>query len=117
MASAPALCGCRSVKYLSLPQVTTDVSTERATVADSVYVSDTVRQINAGDTVWLTHTRTVYRQRLVHDTVQHLRTDSIVVERHTDAALSRWQRCKISYGGWAMALLAAAALFYLRRWR
>jgi N-acetylglucosamine-6-phosphate deacetylase len=88
---------------------------------DSIYVTDSVSRQAVGDTVYLTRLRTVYRERLLRDTVQTQLRDSVVTVSETATKLSAWEQCKLKWGGRAIAALAAlvvaAAVYYLPRWR
>ncbi len=98
-----------------------EVHTQVALRRDSIYVTDSVSRQAVGDTVYLTRLRTIYRERLLRDTVQTQLRDSVVTVSETATKLSAWEQCKLKWGGRAIAALAAlvvaAAFYYLPRWR
>lgn len=85
---------------------------------DSVFLHDSICTYINGDTVIVTkfHDRLHYRTRF--DTVYHTVTDTarITVPYIANCQHSRWQQAKISFGGWAMAGLGVAVLFFALIW-
>ena len=114
------LSGCKGIRYVEMPvvhtQLTARVDSFRA--VDSLYVGDsTVVLMQGQDTVriehWRTYWRDRWRERLQRDTM--IVSDTVSVAVKVPAELTRWERVKVDYGGWAMLLLALAFLFEVYR--
>lgn len=108
------LTGCKSVKYVAVPEYHTLYKTRVDTVQrwDSVYFRDSVYVAAKGDTVFLTKTqwrerfRNVYRVKT--DTI--MQRDSIRVAYPVERSLTKWQRWKMDVGGWAMGVVVVLAI-------
>lgn len=109
------LAGCKTVKFVPVPEYHTLYKTRVDTVQrwDSVYFRDSVYMATNGDTVYLTKTHWRERFRNVYhvkvDTV--MQRDSIPVAYPVEKQLTKWQRWKMDMGGWAIG--AAAVLVIL----
>ena len=116
--AALCLAGCRS-NSVTTATVRTDTHDE-ATVSlkhtiDSVIVRETVIIRERPDTVTVERERTVWRERIVHDTVREHTTDTIIktveVERVVNSPLPHSGRGKT---GWTVALtLLAVIVIYM----
>lgn len=113
------LCGCKTVKFVPVPEYHTLYKTRVDTVQrlDSVYFRDSVFIAAKGDTVYLTKThwrerfRNVYHTKV--DTVMQL--DSISVPYPVEKKLTKWQRWKMDAGGWAMGVAAVLVILLVVR--
>lgn len=117
------LAGCRTTKYVTVPEHHTDTVLHVKQQRDSVWLHDSVfvHEYTKGDTIfrdrdrWHTH----YVERLTVDTFYQSRVDSVLlpyeVVREVPRELTRWQRARIHMGELLLALIAAAAGFGL--WR
>lgn len=92
--------------------------TSRDTVAlrDSIYISERL----TGDTLRITEYRyrTRYRDRWLRDTVRLTRTDTLYRERHVETAAPRltwWERVKAQANGFVAGLVAAVIGFFVVR--
>jgi hypothetical protein len=80
-------------------------------VKDSVYVEvfkgEKVFKGEEGenDTVYITETKTVYREKLLTDTMYVERVDSIQVPYPVEKDLSRWEQTCVNYGGEAIVTI------------
>nr|DAO41757.1 MAG TPA: hypothetical protein [Crassvirales sp.] len=113
------LIGCRTVRYVPVPEYHTLYKTRVDTVQrwDSVYFRDSVYIAVKGDTVYLTKTHWRERFRNVYhikaDTVMQL--DSIRVPYPVEKQLTKWQRWKMDAGGWAMGVAAVLIILLVVR--
>lgn len=117
------LCSCRT-QYIPVETVRTEYKSKTDTFIqkDSVYVKDSVLIKQNGDTVTITKTRLVYKDRWIDkiatDTV--IKTDSIQVPYPVERKLSRWEQFCLDYGkimfGVSLVMLCAL-LFVIVRWR
>ena len=102
--------GCRTVRYVPVPEYHTLYKTRVDTVQrwDSVYFRDSVYMATKGDTVYLTkkHWRERFRNiyHVKADTV--MQRDSVRVPYPVEKPLTKWQRWKMDLGGWAMGVAA-----------
>lgn len=111
------LIGCRTVRYVPVPEYHTLYKTRVDTVQrwDSVYFRDSVFIAAKGDTVYLTKTHWRERFRNVYhvkvDTV--MQRDSVRVPYPVEKPLTKWQRWKMDMGGWAMGVLAVLVILVI----
>lgn len=69
---------------------------------DSVYIRDSIYVREGADTVFLTRWRTVWRDRIVHDTVRATATDTIRETRSVEKVVQ--VPAKGGSAGWTVAL-------------
>lgn len=111
------LTGCKTVKFVPVPEYHTLYKTRVDTVQrwDSVYFRDSVLIATKGDTVYLTKTHWRERFRNVcHtklDTI--MQRDSIRVPYPVEKPLTKWQRWKMDMGGWAMGVAAVLVILVI----
>lgn len=104
-----ALCiGCTRTVYTPVETVRTEKDVEVRFLTDTVVQNDTRFIYVKGDTVidWRDRWREHIKE--VHDTVYVERTDSIPVPYPVERELSRWERAKMDYGGFAISAVAVA---------
>ena len=113
------LTGCKTVKFVPVPEYHTLYKTRVDTVQrwDSVYFRDSVYIATKGDTVYLTKTHWRERFRNVYhaktDTIMQL--DSIRVPYPVEKPLTKWQQWKMDLGGWAMGVLVVLVILMFVR--
>ena len=109
------LMGCKSVKYVTVPEYHTDTLRETRNIRDSIYLHDSIHVKELGDTVWIERWHTSYRDRLKTDTVYHSRVDSVPVpvevEKEVAKPLTWWQKTKMKAGMALLVILGGAAAF------
>lgn len=107
--AALALMGCKTVRYVPMETVKTDTIWQKQVVMDSVRVHDSVyvKEWMKGDTVYVDRAvwHTAIQERLRADTVYRNRVDSVAVPYPVEKQLTKWQRIRMDFGGWAMGLL------------
>lgn len=106
----PAICSCRSVKYVPVETVKTDSIYISNVLRDSIYRLDSIYIRDKGDTVWVEKYKYLFVDKLRHDTLYLSRTDSIRVPYPVEKELTRWQQMKLELGGWAFGIIITAAL-------
>lgn len=99
------LCGCTTTKYVPVESVRTEYRDHDVLRVDSVMLHDSVVIRSAGDTVLMEKWRWRDRVSIVRDTVSVTKTDSIQVPYPVEKQLTRWERTKMDWGGWAMLAL------------
>ena len=111
------LAGCKTVKFVPVPEYHTVYKTRVDTVQhrDSVYFRDSVYMAAKGDTVYLTKTHWRERFRNVYhikvDTI--MQRDSIRVPYPVEKQLTKWQRWKMDMGGWAMGVAVVLVILVI----
>lgn len=117
LAAVAMLTGCRTTKYVTVPEHHTDTVLQVKQLRDSVWLHDSVfvREYMKGDTIfrdrdrWHTH----YVERLTVDTFYQSRVDSVLmpyeVVKEVAKKLTWWQQARIHMGELLLALIAAAA--------
>ena len=111
------LTGCKTVKFVPVPEYHTLYKTRVDTVQrfDSVYFRDSVYMAAKGDSVYLTKTHWRERFRNIYhvkaDTVMQL--DSIRVAYPVEKQLTKWEQWKMDLGGWAMGAVAILVILVI----
>lgn len=115
--------GCRSVRYVTVPEIHTEYITKTDTVIerDSILKHDSVVVRMAGDTVycdrWHTQYRDRWRDRVRIDSI--IKVDSVAVPYPVEKKLTRWQQVKLDLGGWMVGIIlagvAVAIVYFARR--
>ena len=118
---AALLCGCTRTVYEPVETVRTEKDVVTRWLTDTVIQNDTRFIFVKGDTVIDWRDRWRERTKEVHDTVYIERTDSVPVPYPVERELSRWERVKVDYGGFALGLagsvLAVAVIWLAKKFR
>ena len=118
---AAVLCGCTRTVYEPVETVRTEKDVVTRWLTDTVIQSDTRFIFVKGDTVIDWRDRWRERTKEVHNTVYIERTDSVPVPYPVERELSRWERVKVDYGGFALGLvgsvLAVAVIWLAKKFR
>lgn len=99
------MCSCRSVQYVPVEIIKTDTTYINKIQRDSIYKLDSIYILDRGDTVLITQTKYLYRDKLVHDTVYASKTDSVQVSYPVERQLTRWEQFRLDVGGWAIGTI------------
>jgi hypothetical protein len=111
-----ALCGCKSVEYVAVPQQHTDTLIITKHQRDSIFLKDSTHVSEKGDTVRIEHWRTQFVKKEVHDTTYIANHDTIPapypveVVKEVEKDLSWWQLTKMHIGGVVLWLIGIAAV-------
>ena len=110
------LCGCRT-EYVPIESVRYDSLMITKLMRDSVFVRDSVYLKEKGDTVYKYKDRFVYVYKNRVDTFFAEKIREIEVLVPVERKLTWWERVKLNYAEWVIAVLVAIALVYaLRQW-
>ena len=110
------LCGCRT-EYVPIESVLYDSVMIEKLMRDSVFVRDSVYLKEKGDTIYKYKDRFVYVYKNRVDTFFAEKIREIEVPVPVERKLSWWERVKLNYAEWVIAVLVAIALVYaLRQW-
>ena len=110
------LCGCRT-EYVPIESVRYDSVMIEKLKRDSVFVRDSVYLKEKGDTIYKYKDRFVYVYKNRVDTFFAEKIREIEVPVPVERKLTWWERVKLNYAEWVIAVLVAIALVYaLRQW-
>ena len=110
------LCGCRT-EYIPIESVRYDSVMIEKLMRDSVFVRDSVYLQEKGDTIYKYKDRFVYVYNNRVDTFFAEKIREIEVPVPVERKLTWWERVKLNYAEWVIAVLVAIALVYaLRQW-
>lgn len=110
------LCGCRT-EYVPIESVRYDSVMIEKLMRDSVFVRDSVYLKEKGDTVYKYKDRFVYVYKNRVDTFFAEKIREIEIPVPVERKLTWWERVKLNYAEWVIAVLVAIALVYaLRQW-
>lgn len=90
--------------------IKTDTTYVNKVQRDSIYQLDSVYILDRGDTVLITQTKYLYRDKLIHDTVYAGKTDSVLVPYPVERQLTRWEQFRLDVGGWAIGAVIIVIL-------
>ena len=110
------LCGCRT-EYVPIESVRYDSVMIEKLMRDSVFVRDSVYLQEKGDTIYKYKDRFVYVYKNCVDTFFAEKIREIEVPVPVERKLTWWERVKLNYAEWVIAVLVAIALVYaIRQW-
>jgi len=114
------LAGCKTKEHVvTVEKVRTDTLLKLCNTRDSIWLHDSIRVSEKGDTIRIERWHTKYVEREVHDTLYQSKHDSVPIPyevvREVAKPLTWWQRTRLHMGEALLALMAAAAGFGL--WR
>ena len=109
-------CECRT-EYVPIESVRYDSVMIEKLMRDSVFVRDSVYLQEKGDTVFKYKDRFVYVYKNRVDTFFTEKIREIEVPVPVERKLTWWERVKLNYAEWVIAVLVAIALVYaIRQW-
>lgn len=110
------LSGCRT-EYVPIESVRYDSMMIEKLMRDSVFVRDSVYLQEKGDTIYKYKDRVVYVYKNRVDTFFAEKIREVEVPVPVERKLTWWERVKLNYAEWVIAVLVAIALIYaLRQW-
>lgn len=105
--SGTCFTSCRSIQYVPVESVKTEIQYKDRLHRDSIHVLDSVFLQVKGDTVFRDRYRIVYKDKQIRDTAYIHKVDSVWVPYPVEKDLTRWQSIKIELGGWAFGMILA----------
>lgn len=97
--------GCKSVRYVPVQTVKTDSLYLSVHYRDSIHVHDSIYVRDQGDTVTVDRWHTVYRDRMMSDTMYIERIDSVQVPFPVEKKLTWWQNTKLGFGEFSIGII------------
>lgn len=115
-----AFSGCTTKRYIPVEHHTTDTLRITQHHRDSIYLHDSIRVSEKGDTIRIERWRTRYIERTSHDTIYQSKHDTIPqpypVEKLVPAELSWWQQARIHLANILLAGLLIVGIILLGKW-
>ena len=105
--SGTCFTSCRSIQYVPVESVKTEIQYKDRLHRDSIHVLDSVFLQVKGDTVFRDRYRIVYKDKQIRDTAYIHKVDSAQVPYPVEKSLTRWQSIKVELGGWAFGMILA----------
>lgn len=110
---------CTKTEYITVEKVRNDTVWQNHTKHDSIWVHDSIRVMDKGDTVRIEKWHTKYVESIRHDTVYKARTDSVPVPypvtKYTEKNLSWMQKTLMGVGILSLMALIVFIAFKLKR--
>lgn len=114
---AMMMCSCKTVEYV--PVHKTDTLLCYSSIRDSIYMHDSIRVTERGDTIRIEKWHTKYVEKVTHDTIYRSSHDSIPVPyevtKYVEKKLTKTQTGLIGIGLLALIVLVAFVAVKLRR--
>ena len=118
------LASCRQVEYVTVEKVRTDTTYITKWQRDSVWLHDSIRVREKGDSVWVERWHTQWRDRLRVDTIYQATHDTIPqpypIEtiKEVPAELSWWQKLRLWIGNIGLlGILGVIGYYGVRIWK
>jgi hypothetical protein len=92
-----AFSGCTTTRYVPVEHHTTDTVYQSKLHRDSIYLHDSIRVSEKGDTIRIEHWRTKSISKEVHDTLYQAKHDTIPQPYPVEKLVSR-ERSKVEWG-------------------
>lgn len=111
--------GCKSVRYVAVPEYHHDSIYLTKVQWDSIYMHDSiyVKEWMRGDTVFVSKTqwKTKYVERLRTDTAYIEKTDSVAVPYPVERKTTAWEQVRLDYGGYALIIVLIIIVWLIIR--
>ena len=113
------MCGCTTTKYITVERVTHDTTYVAKHQRDSIWLHDSIRVSEKGDTIRIEKWHTKYVEREVHDTLYQATRDTIPqpyqVPEYVEKPLSWWQKGLIWIGIIALMIAIVIVVWKLKK--
>lgn len=107
---------CRTMVEIPVENIVHDTCYIKQLERDSIVERDSVIIYTRSDTVYNTRVQWKFRDRVVRDTVYRMRCDTTTVVREVERELTRWQKTKMSVGGYAIVCACLlVAIWFAKR--
>jgi len=113
------VCGCTKTDYITVERVTHDTTYVAKHQRDSIWLHDSIRVSEKGDTIRIEKWHTKFVEREVHDTIYQAKSDTIPqpyqVTEYVEKPLGWWQKCLIWIGIIALMVVIVIVVWKLKR--
>ena len=111
------LTSCTTTKVVEVERVRTDTTYITKWQRDSVWLHDSIRVREKGDSVWVERWHTQWRDRLRVDTIYRATHDTIPAPypetEYVEKELSWWQKLRLWLGNIVLLALLGVAIYYV----
>ena len=107
-----AFSGCTTTRYVPVEHHTTDTVYQSKLQRDSIYLHDSIRVSEKGDTIRIERWRTRYIERTSHDTLYQAKHDTIPQPYPVEKLVPR-ERSKVE---WGLIIVGIVALMGIIVW-
>jgi len=113
------LASCRQVEYVTVEKVRTDTTYITKWQKDSVWLHDSIRVSEKGDTIRIEKWHTKFVEREVHDTLYQAKSDTIPqpyqVTEYVEKPLGWWQKVLIWIGIIALMVMIVIVVLKVKK--
>lgn len=113
------VCGCTKTEYITVERVTHDTTYVAKHQRDSIWLHDSIRVSEKGDTIRIEKWHTKFVEREVHDTLYQARHDTIPqpypVTQYVEKPLSNIHKTLIGVGIFALMCIIIFVAWKLRK--
>ena len=114
------LTSCTTTRVVTVEKVKTDTTYITKQQRDSIWLHDSIRVSEKGDTIRIEKWHTKYIEREVHDTLYRAKTDSVPVPyeviKEVPAELSWWQTARIHLANILLYAILIFGIIKLGKW-
>lgn len=113
-------CSCKAhEKLVVVTEHRTDTTYIVNQRTDSIWMHDSIHVREKGDTVMIERWHTMYKEKMIRDTLLQCRVDSVPVpypvEKLVEKQLTWWQKARLSLANILLALLGGSVLYCMVR--
>ena len=113
------VCGCTKTEYITVERVTHDTTYVAKHQRDSIWLHDSIRVIENGDTIRIEKWHTKFIEKVSHDTTYVATHDTIPqpypVTQYVEKPLSKIQKTLIGIGIFALMGIIIFAVWKLKK--
>ena len=113
------VCSCTKTEYITVERVTHDTTYVAKHQRDSIWLHDSIRVSEKGDTIRIERWHKKFVERDVHDTLFQAKSDTIPqpypVTEYVEKPLSWWQKWLIWIGIIALMVVIVIVVWKLKR--
>ena len=114
------LTSCTTTRVVTVERVKNDTTYITKQQRDSIWLHDSIRVSEKGDTISIERWHTKYIEREVHDTLYRAKTDSVPVPyeviKEVPAELSWWQTARIHLANILLYAILIFGIIKLGKW-
>ena len=96
---------CQSIRYVPVETIRTDSLYLTVHKRDSMHIKDSVYVKEKGDSVIVDRWHTVYRDRIIHDTIYVEKEKEVMVPYPVEKELTWWQKTKLELGEFSIGVI------------
>ena len=114
-----AVASCKQTEYVTVERVRIDTLREIRNIRDSIYLHDSIRIYERGDTIRIERWHTRYVESIKRDTIYQIRVDSVPapypVIKEVEKPLSKMQKTLMGTGIFSLMAIIIAIAWMVKR--